>query len=188
MSIAMRQHPLTLVINGDITSMTIYYQHHVIPKHLKSVCPIADITIPLTLAEHAEAHRKLYLEYGRWQDKCAWLSLSAQIDGAEIHRMKASEANKGPKTGKALIACRENSKKGVAARRGMKDTEEVNRKRGESVSKAKKGVPVPKKRKKIIADGKIIESIGKAAEINNITRAAVWYRLKNPRFNWHYYE
>ena len=40
--------------------------------------------IKLTVEEHAEAHRKLFLEHGRWQDEIAWKMLSGMIDRAEL--------------------------------------------------------------------------------------------------------
>lgn len=36
----------------------------------------------LTVEEHAEAHKKLYEQHGKWQDKIAWQMLSGQIPGA----------------------------------------------------------------------------------------------------------
>lgn len=40
--------------------------------------------IELSIEEHALAHKKLYEEYGKLEDKIAWLSLSAHIDKDEI--------------------------------------------------------------------------------------------------------
>lgn len=40
--------------------------------------------IELSVEEHAEAHRRLYEEYGRWQDKLAWKGLLKQIGKEEI--------------------------------------------------------------------------------------------------------
>lgn len=56
-----------------------------------------DITnlVELTLDEHAEAHKLLWEQYGKWQDYIAWKALSGQIDKEEIIRKKISFANKG---------------------------------------------------------------------------------------------
>ena len=63
--------------------------------------------IELTIEEHAEAHRKLYKEFGRVQDRRAWLGLAKMMTGKEIikeiltspkseeHKRKISEAHKG---------------------------------------------------------------------------------------------
>ncbi len=39
--------------------------------------------IELTVEEHAEAHRKLWEEHGRWQDKLAWQGLAGIIGHEE---------------------------------------------------------------------------------------------------------
>ena len=46
--------------------------------------------IELTIEEHAEAHRKLWEEHGKWQDYIAWQGLSGYIASKEVH----SEATK----------------------------------------------------------------------------------------------
>ena len=63
--------------------------------------------VELTIEEHAEAHRKLYEEYGRLQDKRAWLGLTKIMSGEEIikeiltspkseeHKRKIAEAHIG---------------------------------------------------------------------------------------------
>ena len=73
--------------------MTIYHKHHIIPKHAGGTDDPSNI-VELTIEEHAEAHRLLYEEHGRWQDRVAWLGLSGQIGKEEIIQMKCSEAGK----------------------------------------------------------------------------------------------
>jgi hypothetical protein len=41
--------------------------------------------VELTIDEHAEAHRKLYEEHGKWQDYIAWKSLAGIIHTSEVH-------------------------------------------------------------------------------------------------------
>jgi len=66
--------------------MTIYYhKHHIIPRHAGGTDDPSNI-INLTVEEHAEAHKKLWEEFGCWQDKLAWLSLSNQIGKEEIQK------------------------------------------------------------------------------------------------------
>jgi hypothetical protein len=69
------------------------HKHHIIPKHAGGTDDPSNL-VELTVEEHAEAHRKLYEEYGRWQDKVAWLALSGRIGKEEIIRMKSSLAHK----------------------------------------------------------------------------------------------
>jgi hypothetical protein len=54
------------------------HKHHIIPRHVGGTNDPSNI-VELTVPEHAEAHRKLYEEYGRWQDKVAWEVLSGQM-------------------------------------------------------------------------------------------------------------
>ena len=43
--------------------------------------------VELTVEEHAEAHRKLWEQYGNIKDYCAWKGLSGQIGKEEIIRL-----------------------------------------------------------------------------------------------------
>lgn len=53
----------------------ITHKHHIVPKHAGGTDDPSNL-VELTVEEHAEAHRKLYEQYGRWQDKLAWMGLS----------------------------------------------------------------------------------------------------------------
>jgi hypothetical protein len=74
-------------------STTTYHNHHIIPKHAGGTDDPANIA-RLTVSEHTEAHRKLYEEYGRWEDKIAYQALSGIIDNEEVIRQKCIEAGK----------------------------------------------------------------------------------------------
>ena len=52
--------------------------HHIVPKHVGGTDDSTNL-VELTVEEHAEAHRLLWEQYGRWQDKIAWKTLSGQI-------------------------------------------------------------------------------------------------------------
>ena len=52
--------------------------HHIVPKHAGGSNDSSNL-IELTVEEHAEAHRLLWEQYDRWQDKIAWKTLSGQI-------------------------------------------------------------------------------------------------------------
>jgi len=60
----------------------IKHKHHIIPKHAGGTDDSSNL-IELTIEEHAEAHRLLFEEHGRWQDKIAWKFLSGQISESE---------------------------------------------------------------------------------------------------------
>lgn len=73
--------------------MVLYHKHHIIPKHVGGSDDPENIVL-LTITEHAEAHRLLYEEHGRWQDKIAWLALAGRIDKEEIIRQTQRNTNK----------------------------------------------------------------------------------------------
>ena len=52
--------------------------HHIVPRHAGGSNDSSNL-IELTVEEHAEAHRLLWEQHGRWQDKIAWKTLSGQI-------------------------------------------------------------------------------------------------------------
>lgn len=52
--------------------------HHIVPKHAGGSDDPSNL-VQLTIEEHAEEHKKLWEQYGRWQDKIAWKTLSGQI-------------------------------------------------------------------------------------------------------------
>ena len=64
--------------------MAIYHTHHIVPRHMGGTDDPSNL-VKLTVEEHAEAHRKLYEECNRWQDKVAWKALSGQITHAEAN-------------------------------------------------------------------------------------------------------
>jgi hypothetical protein len=63
-----------------------YHKHHIIPKHAGGTDDPSNI-IELTVEEHAEAHRKLFEEYGRWQDEVAYKGISGRISCEEAIRL-----------------------------------------------------------------------------------------------------
>ena len=59
------------------------HKHHIIPRHAGGSND-PDNLVYLTVEEHAEAHKKLHEEYGRWEDYYAYMGLSGQIGKDEI--------------------------------------------------------------------------------------------------------
>jgi hypothetical protein len=73
------------------------HKHHIIPKHMGGTNEPSNL-VELTVEEHAEAHRVLYEQHGRWQDFYAWQGLSGQIGKEELIRQIQSVANSKPKS------------------------------------------------------------------------------------------
>lgn len=59
------------------------HKHHIIPRHMGGSDDPSNI-VELTIEEHAEAHRILYEQYGKLEDKLAWMGLSNMISKKEI--------------------------------------------------------------------------------------------------------
>jgi hypothetical protein len=66
--------------------MSIYHTHHIVPRHMGGTDDPSNL-VRLTIEEHAEAHKKLYEEYGKEEDRIAWLALSGQITLSEASKM-----------------------------------------------------------------------------------------------------
>ena len=71
----------------------------------------------ITVKEHAERHKVLYLKYDKTQDYIAWKSLSEQIDKEELLRLTSSIGGKN--------------------NRGKPKTDEHKRKMSESASRSR---------------------------------------------------
>ena len=126
------------------------HKHHIIPKHAGGTDDSSNIVM-LTVKEHAEAHRKLYEEHGRWQDKVAHRMLSGQITAQEA----TIEAIKKTQTGrKHSFEEIEKRKKSLI---GKKHSEETKKKM--SLNNGMKGKTLSENQKKILSvthKGKIL--------------------------------
>lgn len=69
------------------------HKHHIIPKHMGGTNDPENIKA-LSIEEHAEAHRLLYEEHGKIEDRLAWLGLSGMIGRDEIIKELMSENGK----------------------------------------------------------------------------------------------
>ena len=72
--------------------MSIYHKHHIVPRHMGGTDDPSNL-VELTIEEHAEAHRKLFEEHGRWQDEVAWKGLSGMICREDIIKEIISNSN-----------------------------------------------------------------------------------------------
>jgi hypothetical protein len=70
------------------------HKHHIIPKHASGTDDASNL-IELTVEEHAEAHRLLYEQYGRIQDKVAYMGLMKLAPAAELIHILQTEGMQG---------------------------------------------------------------------------------------------
>ena len=63
------------------------HKHHIIPKHIGGTDDQSNL-VELTIEEHAEAHRVLFEEHGRWQDFLAWQGLAGLVGKDEMLKAK----------------------------------------------------------------------------------------------------
>ena len=90
--------------------------------------------IELTIEEHAEEHKKLWEQHGKWEDYYAWQGLSGIIPKKELIRQIQSVANSKPKSEKTKEKIRQ-------YRLGKKQTEESKEKnRQKAIQRHKDGV------------------------------------------------
>jgi hypothetical protein len=142
------------------------------PKHAGGTDDPSNL-IYLTVEEHAEAHKMLFEQYGRWQDELAWKALSGQIETAEATILAGKLAN----TGKKLS---ENHKKkiGVAnkiANKGKQRSSEHKKK----ISDSLKNIPLSDLHKEAISKS----LTGKSKSSNHKHKIALaakerWRKLK----------
>ena len=139
------------------------HKHHIIPVHVGGSNDPSNL-VELTIDEHAEAHRKLYEQYGRWQDKIAWLGLSKQITGAELVR----ERNRLAMTGRTLS---EETKQRIS-----------DAKRGKSTGR--RGIPFTDAHRQAISDAKA-GKVSRNTPITKSERKAISKRMtkSNPMSN-----
>jgi hypothetical protein len=99
--------------------MLIYHNHHILPRHAGGSNDPSNL-IALTVAEHAEAHRLLFEENGRQEDKLAWLGLLALIGKDELLRERAalggSRGKSKPRSPETIAKLRKPQKEGFSAK------------------------------------------------------------------------
>ena len=167
------------------------HKHHIIPKHAGGTDDPSNL-VELTVEEHAEAHRKLYEQYGNWQDRVAWQGLAGLIGHDDIMR-EMWDARKGegnpyygkkhtPEVRQKISEACKGKQKGIAKTK----TSEGLRKRWETTEHFNKGKDPWNKGKTGVQNysinhalahskpcrynGKIYHGIGACAKANNTTK------------------
>jgi hypothetical protein len=114
------------------------HKHHIIPKHIGGSDDPSNL-VELTVEEHAEAHRKLYEQYGHWQDKIAYDMLSGQIGLDDAIQAARGAANRGKKRSPETIAkLKESCRLRTERQRADGTLDRANKKRSEAHKGKKK--------------------------------------------------
>jgi len=80
---------VSFFINNNVVetvAVRMKHKHHIVPRHMGGTDDPSNL-IELTVEEHAEAHRKLWEQYGNIKDYCAWKGLEGTIGKEEIVRL-----------------------------------------------------------------------------------------------------
>lgn len=122
----------------------IRHKHHIVPKHAGGSDDPSNI-VELTVEEHAEAHKKLWEQYGRKEDWLAWQGLAGMIGRDEIIRetLKIGSSKAGKIGGKKSVdsgRILEMSKKGIEAFRKSFSTDEEYKEYFRMISKKQTGI------------------------------------------------
>lgn len=155
----------------------IKHKHHIIPKHIGGTDDPSNL-IELTIEEHAEAHKKLYEQYGRWQDKVAWQGLANLIGKDELlAEVCSNKGERNPNFGKPMpeetkqkiskklqghLVSNETRKLWKEQRSGKKHTEETKKK----ISNAQKGKVLTEEHKELLRKPKTEEHKQKISQSN----------------------
>ena len=155
------------------------HKHHIIPRHMGGSNHSSNIVV-LSVEEHAEAHKKLYEEHGKWQDKIAADMLSGQIKSDEVRRelCRARMLNDNP------MKNPENVKKVLESRKWYKPSAETKAKTSASMKGKKKSNTANMGKDKLktylvtTPDGEelIINDMPKFCSTNNL-HASLMYRV-----------
>lgn len=65
------------------------HNHHIVPKHMGGSDDPSNL-IELTVEEHSQAHLRLYEQYGKTEDLCAYYMLSGKSQDPEFKKMVCS--------------------------------------------------------------------------------------------------
>jgi len=128
---------------GQRLNKNMKHTHHIIPKHMGGSDDPENL-IELTIKEHAEAHRVLYEQHGKWQDKVAWQGLLGLIPHEQIM--------------KEMYAARRGSGNNFY---GKKHTEETKKLISEKTKGKLKGIPKSAETRKKMSENNGRSQLGK---------------------------
>lgn len=179
----------------------ITHKHHIVPKHMGGTDNPSNL-VELSVEEHAESHRKLYEQYGHFEDYLAWKGLLGIIPKQEIIRQLMSKNSSGennPMYGKSAIKEKNlkwytNGEKTIYVSEGTQPEGFIRGrsrlKRSPHSSDTKKkisesliGNVAPNRLSVISPEGKVFPSIKSAANSLNLTVSQFRHRcIKNGKW------
>jgi hypothetical protein len=124
--------------------------------------------IELTVEEHAEAHKKLYEEHGRWEDYYAWQGLAGIIPKQELIREIQRVAN----TGKFMSEeTREKIRQANLGKKHRPETIEKNRQwhLGKKLSEDTRAKISEQNRKRVVSESHKMKTSNKLSRTWSIT-------------------
>lgn len=175
----------------------IKHKHHIIPKHAGGTDDPSNL-IELTVEEHADAHRILYEEHGRWQDYVAWKTLSGAITNQEATLLAQKNADRSwmyTEEGKEILRKANEKKMGKTPwNKGLtKETNEIVRQYSDSVKKTMKsgniktigdimrGKEFSEEHRRKLSEVKRNESRKTCEHCNKTTSRAMYARWHGPK-------
>ena len=66
------------------------HKHHIVPKHMGGTDDPSNL-VELTIEEHAQAHKKLFKQYGKIEDRLAYEGLLGMVGKEEIMKQLMSQ-------------------------------------------------------------------------------------------------
>lgn len=121
--------------------------HHIIPVHAGGTDDESNL-VRLTIPAHAEAHRLLFEEHGRLEDKIAWKMLSGRTEEGEVLRKQLAQ-EKLREVMKDPVRVAEWKRKISTTLTGRTQSQETKIKRGLSVKLAYVADPTLRERKSV---------------------------------------
>ena len=112
-----------------------FHNHHILPRSAGGTNNPENL-VKVSVEEHAEIHRCLWVYSERWQDKLAWKAITGRIKCEDVIREASKLANTGKKYSKEVLIQR-----GIAISKAKKGksikprSEEGNRKTSETLKR-----------------------------------------------------
>ncbi len=151
------------------------YKHRILPGHMGGTYDPGNVVL-LTVKQHAAAHKKLWEQYGKYEDWLAWKTLSGQISKKELTKeleeLRRKHISEGMMGRSVSLETRQKISR---SNKGKPKSEEHKA----NLSKAKLGRTPWNKGKKFSAETRERMSIAKLGTTWSVARRLAYERSKN---------